>query len=92
LRGWQFIATLNVIATLKRLAGGQTTQSFSGRRHGGLPTNPDIRQPTMDKKAKKKIQALNQRIQKLQQQLAGAKKQMDDPRELKTFQEQLAAA
>ena len=46
----------------------------------------------MDKKAKKKIQALNQRIQKLQQQLAGAKKQMDDPRELKTFQEQLAAA
>lgn len=46
----------------------------------------------MDKKAKKKIQALNQRIQKLQQQLAGAKKQMDDPGELKTFQEQLAAA
>jgi len=46
----------------------------------------------MDKKAKKKIQAINQRIQKLQQQLAGAKKQMDDPRELRTLQEQLAAA
>ena len=46
----------------------------------------------MDKKAKKKIQAINQRIQKLQQQLAGAKRQMDDPQELRTFQGQLAAA
>ena len=46
----------------------------------------------MDKKAKKKIQALNQRIQKLRSQLAGAKKQMDDPDELKAFQQQLAAA
>jgi DNA-binding FrmR family transcriptional regulator len=46
----------------------------------------------MDKKAKKKIQAINQRIQKLQQQLAGSRKQMDDPQELRTLQEQLAAA
>jgi DNA-binding FrmR family transcriptional regulator len=46
----------------------------------------------MDKKAKKKIQAINQRIQRLQQQLAGAKRQMDDPRELRALQEQLAAA
>lgn len=46
----------------------------------------------MDKKAKKKIDALNQRIQKLKQQLAGSRKQMDDPGELKTIQEQLAAA
>jgi DNA-binding FrmR family transcriptional regulator len=46
----------------------------------------------MDKKSKKKIQTLHQRIQNLCQQLAGAKKQMDDPRELKTLQEQLAAA
>lgn len=59
---------------------------------GGLSIDPDFRQPTMDKKAKKKIQALNQRIQKLRQQLAGARKQMDDPQELKTFEEQLAAA
>ena len=46
----------------------------------------------MDKKAKKKILALNQPIQKLRSQLAGAKKQMDDPEELKTLEEQLAAA
>ncbi len=46
----------------------------------------------MDKKVKKKIDALNQRLQTLRQQLAGAKKQMDDPRELKAVQDQVAAA
>ncbi len=46
----------------------------------------------MDKKAKKKIDTLNQRIQMLRQRLAGAKKQMDDAQELKGLQEQLAAA
>ena len=46
----------------------------------------------MDKKAKKKIQTLNQRIQKLRQQVAGAKKQLDDPAELTTLEDQLAAA
>jgi DNA-binding FrmR family transcriptional regulator len=46
----------------------------------------------MDKKAKKKIQTLNQRVQKLRQQLAGARKQVDDPGELKGLEEQLAAA
>ena len=48
--------------------------------------------PRMDKKAKKRIQTLNQRIQKLRQQLAGSRQQMDDPDELKTLEEQLAAA
>jgi DNA-binding FrmR family transcriptional regulator len=46
----------------------------------------------MDKKHKKKTQVLQQRIQSLRQQLAGAKKQMDDPAELKLIQTQLAAA
>jgi DNA-binding FrmR family transcriptional regulator len=46
----------------------------------------------MDKKAKKKIQTLNQRIQNLRQQLAGSRKQMDDPAEVKRLEEQLAAA
>ena len=36
----------------------------------------------MDKKIKKRIQTLNQRIQKLHQQIAGSRKQMDDPEEL----------
>ena len=46
----------------------------------------------MDKKVKKKIDTLNQRLQTLRQQLAGAKKQMDDPQELKAVQDQVAAA
>ncbi len=46
----------------------------------------------MDKKAKKKIQALNERIQKLRQQLAGARKQTDDPGELKALERQVADA
>ena len=46
----------------------------------------------MDKKVKKKMHVLKQRIQVLQQQLAGTKKQMDDPGELKSLEQQLAAA
>ncbi|MDZ7617087.1 MAG: hypothetical protein U1E05_08790 [Patescibacteria group bacterium] len=46
----------------------------------------------MDKKAKKKTQALNERIQKLRQQLAGVRKQADDPDELKTLERQIADA
>ena len=46
----------------------------------------------MDKKTKKKTHVLQQRIQALRQQLAGAKKQMDDQGELKTLEQQLAAA
>ncbi len=46
----------------------------------------------MDKKAKKKIQTLNHRIQKLRQQLAGAKQQVDDPAELEALQKQIADA
>ena len=46
----------------------------------------------MDKKAKKRIQTLNQRIQKLRQQMAGSKQQMDDPDELKLLEQQIAAA
>ena len=46
----------------------------------------------MDKKAKKRIDTFNLRHTDLQQQLAGAKKQMDDPQELKALEEQLAAA
>ena len=36
----------------------------------------------MDKKSKKKIEVLNQRLQKLHQQLAGAKQQDDEPGEV----------
>lgn len=46
----------------------------------------------MDKKIKKKAHVLRQRITTLQQQLAGAKRQMDDKDELKSIEQQLAAA
>jgi cob(I)alamin adenosyltransferase len=46
----------------------------------------------MDKKAKKKIDVLQQKLQKLRQQLAGAKKQMDDPEEVSRLQKQVAEA
>jgi hypothetical protein len=46
----------------------------------------------VDKKAKKKQDVLRQRLQKLQQQLAGARKQMDDPDEVKRLEADIAAA
>ncbi len=46
----------------------------------------------MDKKAKKRIQTLNQRLQKLRQQFAGSKQQMDDPHELDALKQQILDA
>ena len=46
----------------------------------------------MDKKLKKKQDVLRQRLQKLQQQLAGARKQMDDPDEVRRLETEIATA
>ncbi len=46
----------------------------------------------MDKKLKKKLDTLNQRIQRLRQQLAGAKKQRDDSGEAASLAQQIADA
>ncbi len=46
----------------------------------------------MDKKVKKKQDVLRQRLQKLQQQLSGARKQMDDPQEVRRLEQDVAAA
>jgi hypothetical protein len=46
----------------------------------------------MDKKAKKRIDVLHTRLANLRQQLAGARKQMDDPEEVKNLEKQVAAA
>ena len=46
----------------------------------------------MDKKIKKKIVTLQERIQQLRQKIAGAKKQLDDPAELKNLEKQLSNA
>lgn len=44
----------------------------------------------MDKKAKKRIDLLQQRLQKLRQQLAGAKKQMDEPEDVSRLEREIA--
>ncbi len=46
----------------------------------------------MDKKAKKKIEVLRQRIQKIRLRLAGAKEQNDEPGEIEAFEAEIAAA
>ena len=46
----------------------------------------------MDKKQKKRMEVLQQKIAKLQQLLAGAKKQPDDPAEVPRLERELAAA
>jgi hypothetical protein len=45
----------------------------------------------MDKKVKKKQDVLRQRLHKLQQQLSGARKQMDDLDEVRRLEQELAA-
>ena len=44
----------------------------------------------MDKKAKKKLDVINQRLQKLRQQLAGARKQDDEPGEVQRLEAEIA--
>jgi cob(I)alamin adenosyltransferase len=46
----------------------------------------------MDKKAKKRIDVLQQKLQKLKQQLAGAKQQPDDPDDVVRLEKEIAAA
>lgn len=46
----------------------------------------------MDKKDKKRLEVLQQKIAKLQHLLAGAKKQPDDPAEVPRLEKELAAA
>jgi hypothetical protein len=45
---------------------------------------------TMDKKHKKKIEALQQKLQRLRQQLAGARRQRDDTGETASLERQVA--
>ncbi len=44
----------------------------------------------MDKKTKKRLETLRAREQKLRQQLAGIRKQLDDPAEAEALQRQIA--
>jgi peptidoglycan hydrolase CwlO-like protein len=46
----------------------------------------------MDKKAQKRIEMLRKKISDVQQRLAGARKQMDDPSEVQQLESELAAA
>jgi hypothetical protein len=46
----------------------------------------------MDKKSQKRIDLLQTKLQKLRQQLAGAKKQMDEPEEVTKLEREIADA
>jgi type II secretory pathway component PulM len=46
----------------------------------------------MDKKTKKKIESVQQRLQRLRQQLAGAKRQRDDVQETASLEGQITDA
>jgi len=46
----------------------------------------------MDKKAKKRIEMLNKKMNDIQQRLSGARKQMDDASEVRQLEADLAAA
>ncbi len=46
----------------------------------------------MDKKAKKRSEVLRKKLTDLQQRLAGAKSQMDDPDEVRQLEVEIAAA
>jgi hypothetical protein len=46
----------------------------------------------MDKKAKKRIDVLQQKLQKLRQQLAGAKAQPDDPQDVINLEKEIKEA
>ena len=46
----------------------------------------------MDKKATKRIELLRKKINDLQQRLAGAKQQMDDPDEVRQLETDIASA
>ncbi|MGE0608258.1 MAG: hypothetical protein AB7O62_14270 [Pirellulales bacterium] len=45
----------------------------------------------MDKKAKKRIDVINQKLGQLRQQLAGAKKQPDEPEDIPRLEKEIAA-
>ncbi len=45
----------------------------------------------MDKKAKKKIEVLNKKINQLRQQLAGARQQDDEPGEIERLESEIAS-
>jgi len=55
------------------------------------PLNPIFLSPeNMDKKAKKRIDLLQEKLQKLRQQLAGARKQPDDPEDVPKLEREIA--
>ena len=72
----------------------ETTSGVSKCRRDrhGLELAPLDTGDFMDRKTKKKLQSLNQKIQQLQKQLAGARQHHDDPEEVRALEEQLAKA
>ena len=56
-------------------------------KHLGIAPRMEQR---MDKKAKKRLEVINKKLQTLRPRLAGSKAQADDPDELKQLQDEIA--
>ena len=76
---------------LERIRDAQLDGEIHTRQEA-LELADRILEQAMDKRLKKKIEALNQRIQRLRQQLAGARKQRDESGEAAALERQLAEA
>jgi hypothetical protein len=62
----------------------------SAQPSDGCPMTRTERRCHMDRGTKKKIEALNKRLQKMRQQLAGAKQQDDEPGEVARLEQEIA--
>jgi poly(A) polymerase len=76
---------------LERIRDAQLDGEIHTRRQA-LELADRILEQDMDKRLRKKIEALHQRIQRLRQQLAGARKQRDESGEAAALERQLAEA
>jgi hypothetical protein len=52
--------------------------------------SPSQVRPSVNKKAKKRLEVINKKLQVLRPSLAGSKAQADDPAELKELEDQIA--
>ena len=71
---------------------GESTARIATREFLVRPSAREQAGDEMDKKAKKRIDVLNQKLQKLRQLLSGAKLQPDDPEDIVRLEREIEAA
>jgi len=91
-RGWSVPPTLGKLACPVNGADWRNIGLANESRENNLiPLSQLVEiKRRMDKKAKKRVEILRKRQDKLRQQLAGAKSQMDDPSEVENIEKEIA--